>query len=123
MRKSIFIIFSFLFISSLGNAQKGALLEKIGKSDLSSLSKLMEPSIDFCINDGQQNIKKESALKLIKDFLNEVNPRSCRIVHGGDSKENGSYYEVGKLKTAKGNYRVFVYYENKKVVEFRIDNY
>lgn len=123
MRKSILLTAIILFLGMGLSAQKASLLESIGKNDLSGLKMAMKDQIEFCINDGQQNIKKAKALKLIESFLTDVNPKSCRKVHLGDSKQKGSYYEVGKLKTAKGNYRVFIYYENNKVVEFRIDNY
>lgn len=123
MRKSILLTAVFLFMGMALSAQKGSLLESIGKNDLSGLKSAMKEQIEFCINDGQQNVKKTKALELISAFLSDVNPKSCRKVHLGDSKQKGSYYEVGKLKTAKGNYRVFIYYENNKVVEFRIDNY
>lgn len=123
MRKSILVIICALFISGIGFGQGKSVLQSIGKTDLTKLESLMDDKLDFCINDGQKSVNKDFALKSIEKFLNEVSPRSCRKVHFGDSKVKGSYYEVGKLKSAKGNYRVFIYYENDKIVEFRIDNY
>ena len=123
MQKSILILICSFFLLGHSFAQSNSVLKAFGNTDLAKLESLMNDKLEFCINDGQKSVDKQVALKSIEKFLNEVSPRSCRKVHFGDSKVKGSYYEVGKLKSDKGNYRVFIYYEKNKIVEIRIDNY
>ncbi len=104
-------------------AQNKKIVESLANKDLSVLENMMNDQIDFCINDGQKLVSKKEAIASTLAFLNGLNIKSSRKIHTGDSKAQGTYYEVGKLKTDKGAFRVFIYYENDKVVEFRIDNY
>jgi len=123
MRKTIFIMLLSLGFISMGFSQSQDILSSIGKKDLVKLESLMKDKLDFCINDGQRMVSKDFAIKTTLAFLQEIEVKSCRKIHNGNSKEKGTYYEVGKLKSGKGNYRVFIYYEDDQIVEFRIDNY
>ena len=80
MRKSILLTAVILFMGLGLSAQQGSLLESIGKNDLSGLKSAMKDQIEFCINDGQQNIQKNKALGLISAFLKDVLFRVVSII-------------------------------------------
>jgi len=119
-----FITFCLVIgVNSLVFTQSADHFKALGKGNIDAISKIMKSEVEFCINSGQKNISKTEAIQALKTFLEEVGPKSCRKMHDGDSKVKGSYFQVGKLKSEKGNYRVFLYFENDQIVELRIDTY
>lgn len=121
--KNIAFICFFLGLSTFSYGQSKDLFKPMGKGNTTALSELMNDEVEFCINSGQKNISKAEAISALNEFLTKVQPKSARKMHYGDSKVPGSYFQVGKLKTSSGNYRVFIYFENDKIVELRIDDY
>jgi len=112
-----------LGVNAIIISQSTDYFKALGSGNTDALAKVMKSEVEFCINSGQKNISKTEAIGALKEFLADVNPKSCRKMHDGDSKVAGSYFQVGKLKSEKGNYRVFIYFEQDKIVEFRIDDY
>jgi len=111
--KQIFlsIILSAVFLTS-GQAQNiSGYFKEIAKSDITSLSAKFSEDMEVCVNDEQEFMSKAEAIAAITKFLGEVKPFSGAELHKGSSKTNASQYRVGQLKTAKGNYRVFIYLE------------
>jgi len=112
-----------LGVNALVFAQSADHFKALGQGNIDAISKVMKSEIEFCINYGQKNMRKTEAIDARKTFLADVSPKSCRKMHDGDSKVKGSYFQVGKLKSKKGNYRVFLYFEQDQIVELRIDTY
>jgi len=112
-----------LAVNTMVFTQSSDYFKALGKGNINAISKVMKSEVDFCINSGQKSISKNEAISSLKAFLEDVGPVSCRKMHDGDSKVKGSYFQVGKLKSKKGNYRVFLYFEQDKIVELRIDTY
>lgn len=98
--------------STLSTAQNiSSYFKDIGKSDLSKLTAKFSDDMEVCVNDSQEFMTKEEAIKAINDFLANSKPISGSELHQGSSKSKNSQYRVGQLKTAKGNFRVFIYLE------------
>jgi len=112
-----------LGVNAMVFAQSTDHFKALGKGNIDAISQIMKSEVEFCINSGQKNLSKVEALDALKAFFTEVGPKSCRKMHEGDSKVKGSYFQVGKLKSDKGNYRVFLYFEQEQIVELRIDTY
>ncbi len=121
--KYFFTLCILLGVNALIISQSKDYFKPLGSGNTDALAQVMKSEVEFCINSGQKNISKTEALGALKAFLADVKPKSCRKMHDGDSKVAGSYFQVGKLKTEKGNYRVFIYFEQDKIVELRIDDY
>ena len=100
-----------MFLTS-GQAQNiSSYFSEIAKNDISSLSAKFSDDMEVCVDDEQEFMNKAEAIAVISKFLGEVKPFSGAELHQGSSKTNSSQYRVGQLKTAKGNYRVFIYLE------------
>ena len=117
MQKFI-IIFSFLSICTFAQAQNTAAVESsFKKGDASLLITDMAQEIELCIGDDVQFLSSKQAVVALNNWFTKVSPESLsgKIVGGSAVK----YYN-GHLKTAKGSFKLFVYY-NEKSGSYKID--
>jgi len=105
------IILSVLFLS-VGNSQDlSSYFKDIANKDISTMTSKFSNDMEVCVNDTQEFMDKDEAITAIQSFLESVEPISGSELHQGSSKSKASQYRVGRLKTAKGNFRVFIYLE------------
>jgi len=96
----------------------------IEKQDVESISSLLGEETDLCILEDQEILLRSEVKTQLSAFLNTNIPSSCEEVHSGDSKKKTSNYRLGKLQTKTGEqFRIFVYTEDGKIVEIRIDKW
>jgi len=74
------------------------------------LSSNFHSSIDLTILQKQGTYSKAQAEQIIQSFFDEHKPSSYKPNHTGASGD-GSKYMIGTLETAKGNFRVYIYYK------------
>lgn len=95
-----------------GQAQNiSSYFKDIAKGDINTVSSKFSNDMEVCVNDTQEFMSKAEAISAISKFLTKVEPFSGSELHQGSSKTKSSQYRVGQLKTAKGNFRVFIYLE------------
>jgi outer membrane lipoprotein-sorting protein len=108
------IILSVLFVG-IGQAQNiSSYFKDIANKDLSTITAKFSEDMEVCVNDSQEFMDKAEAIKAVKAFLDQIEPISGSELHQGSSKTKSSQYRVGQVKSAKGNYRVFIYLEGDK---------
>lgn len=108
------IVLSVLFVG-MGQAQNiSSYFKDIANKDLSQITTKFSDDMEVCVNDTQEFMDKGDAIAAIQSFLEEVEPISGSELHKGSSKNNKTQYRVGQLKSAKGNFRVFIYLEGAK---------
>ncbi len=113
----VFSIFIFVLIANISFAQDAnSLFKAIGNSDVTTLSANFSNDMEICIGTKQDFYTKAEAKARLTKFFSEINPKSSNFLHKGNAKDNSSEYSVGELNSAKGKYRVFIYYEGAKVV-------
>jgi hypothetical protein len=113
--KSLLIIFS-LFLSAQIMAQPvSGIFAAIGKGDVLSISAKFQSDVELCFDTNQDFYSKASAAKELNKFFSKVQPKSCKQLHEGSSKDKSSAYSVGELVTNKGKFRVFLYMEGSKI--------
>ena len=112
MKKLFLSIILSGLIFTMGQAQEiSSYFKDIASGNISTLSAKFSSEMEVCVNDSQEFMSKAQAISAINSFLTKVQPISGSELHQGSSKSNSSQYRVGQLKTAKGNYRVFIYLE------------
>ncbi len=105
------VILTVLFVG-MGQAQNiSSYFKDIANKDISALTTKFSDEMEVCVNDSQEFMDKAEAIAAIRGFLNDIQPISGSELHQGSSKSKASQYRVGQLKSAKGNYRVFIYLE------------
>ena len=98
----------------MGQAQNiSSYFKDIANKDISALTTKFSDEMEVCVNDSQEFMDKAEAIAAVKSFLEKVKPISGSELHQGSSKSKASQYRVGQLKTAQGNFRVFIYLEGK----------
>jgi len=110
----VFSIILFAFITNIAIGQSN-LFTAIGKADVATLSAQFSNDMEICIGTEQDFYSKSEAVKRLEKFFAEVGPKSSAFKHKGNNKDNTSEYSVGTLKSNKGDYRVFIYFEGDKV--------
>jgi len=96
----------------------------IETQDVESISSLLGEETDLCIIEDQEILLRSEVSTKLGAFLKENTPASCAEVHSGDSKRKNSNYRLGKLQTKSGaQFRIFVFVEDSKIVEIRIDEW
>ena len=123
----LYLIITTLLLSVNMNAQEEKFFAAMESSDITKIIDLMDSRVELCINDSQELYTKREAIRRIQAWLGEVKPKSLTPLHGGESLNNKSHYKVGKLTTASGIFRVFVYIEdisnNPRIKKIQIDNF
>ncbi len=105
------ILLSSIFLVS-GQAQNvSSYFADLGNSDWKTMALKFSSEMEVCVNDSQEFMTKAEAVQAIKGFLSDIKPISGSELHKGSSKSKSTQYRVGQLKTAKGNFRVFIYLE------------
>ena len=107
------VVLTVLFVG-MGQAQNiSSYFKDIANKDISALTTKFSDEMEVCVNDSQEFMDKAEAIAAVKSFLEKVKPISGSELHQGSSKSKASQYRVGQLKTAQGNFRVFIYLEGK----------
>jgi len=119
--KYLLSIFMTLNVSAQSIAN---VFKYIEKQDVESITTLLGEETDLCILEDQEILLKSEVQTQLSAFLNSNSPASCEEVHSGDSKKKTSNYRLGKLQTKSGEqFRIFVFTEDSKIVEIRIDKW
>ena len=85
----------------------------IGDGKVSELIAVMDAEVELTILDKEDIYSREEAGAQLKEFFGQFNPTSFGKVHQGASKANDAEYCIGKLATAKGVFRVYIYVAKK----------
>jgi hypothetical protein len=82
----------------------------------SSLAAFMDQEVDVAVPGSTKKCNANEAVVLLNSFFNSNKPTQFTVVHNADKKDSG--FLVGKLVTAKGEFRVNITYrtENDKAV-------
>jgi hypothetical protein len=82
----------------------------------SPLAALMDREVDVAVPGSTKKCNANEAVALLNSFFNSNKPTQFTVLHNTDKKDSG--FLVGKLVTAKGEFRVNITYrtENGKAV-------
>ena len=124
--KNLIIVFTLTLISSVSYSQTSmSFFKALKNKDTNTIQNYLSSDVDLCIGAYQDYLNKGEALTKIMEFVNKENPISFEILHNGKSTKSGSNYNVAKLVTKSGNYRIFIYFEksnaSNKISEIRFD--
>lgn len=112
----IFSIIILAFSLQFGNTQDAnALFKAIGEQNINVLSDQFVDDLELTIGTDQDFYSKSEAKQRLQSFFSEVKPSSGTFLHKGSSKDKTSNYSVGEMNSAKGKYRVFIYFEGNKI--------
>lgn len=118
-----FVTLLLLIAATLSSAQSAqSFFDAVKTGNTSAMSPLLAADIELCIKSDTEMLSRNEALADIKAFLTSYKPLAVESMHGGSNATNDSKYQVAKLKTSNGTFRIFVYMEGSdKISEVRFD--
>jgi hypothetical protein len=109
--KKLMLVFIVLIVSQVMFSQEkeAALIAKsFGTGDITTIATFFPSSIDMTIVETEDVFSKAQATQILSQFFKANEPSSFDVQHKGASK-GGDYYQIGTLKTKKGQFRVTFY--------------
>ncbi|MDP4712209.1 MAG: DUF4783 domain-containing protein [Saprospiraceae bacterium] len=86
-----------------------AITKAIGAGDAKTLGSYFDAELTVSLPEKEGIYAREEAIPLVAGFFAAHPPQGFVQVHEGASKEGNARYCIGDLKTASGNYRVYLY--------------
>lgn len=121
------LLFTLILLPQILTTQPNfnAIIGAIQKGDIYTLSQFLDNEVELVINDEDGTYNKSQATNIIQDFFNKEKPSVCSITNTGSSRNQGSYYCIGKLIAGGKNYRVNLFFKEKggkyMIQEMRIE--
>lgn len=113
-----------LFWASVATGQE-ALKQAFIEENSSAFSSLLDSKVDLYILGKENYVSRSEAVKSLESFFATHKVSDFKLVHSGESRGQGSNYQIHQLQTDKGAYRVYTYVDSdggKKVIsELRIE--
>jgi hypothetical protein len=105
----LIVLMSVSFLSSRAQGSLDAISKALGTGDAATLSNYFDQNVEVCVLDSEEVYPKTQAIQIVRDFFGKNKPKSYAQVHQGASTGKASQYTIGKLTTATGVFRVYVY--------------
>ena len=125
MKKAMILITGLLIWTGAALGQ-ASLKQAFESENGSAFSNLFDSKVDMYVMGKEQRLSKGDAVKTMDNFFASNHVNSFKLVHSGESRGQGSNYEIHQLQTDKRTYRVYVYYNSeggKKLInELRIED-
>lgn len=82
----------------------------LNKGNVKILVKHFDQTIDLCFSDITQTYSKKQATLVLQKFFSKIEPNHFIILQKGKSNFNNTKYSIGKLSTASGEYKVYMFF-------------
>lgn len=105
----LIVLMSVSFLSVRAQSGLDAITKALSAGDATALSNYFDQNVEVCVMDNEEVYAKTQAAQIVRDFFGKNKPKAYAQVHQGASTGKASQYTIGKLTTATGNFRVYVY--------------
>ena len=95
----------------LSQTVPAGLSEALGKGDASATSAWFHQSLEMSILEEEYETSKNQATRILESFFKSHKPTGFNISFEGTKEQ--SKYAIGTMTTAKGNFRVNMFFLNK----------
>ena len=107
--KNLLLILFLAPVFTVVNGDLAKISTAIKNGDANTLAQYFDESVEISLLDQEDIYDKAQAQKVVAGFFNSHKPQNYSEVHKGASRKEDSHYSIGKLVTADGVYRVYVY--------------
>jgi hypothetical protein len=108
-------VFSFLYVQA---ADTSSISGAFKAGNASMLVSSMDQEVNLAVPGSTKKCNANEAVSMLNTFFGSNKPTGFTVVHNADKKESG--FIVGKLTTAKGEFRVNITYRadgNKAIIQ------
>lgn len=109
------LVFALLAAPLIGQAQQaelGQIAAAIKAGNAKALAAYFDTNLEITILTQEGSYSSSQAEAVVKNFFSKNVPSDFQIIHKGDSGGN-SKYAIGKLQTANGTFRTYIYVKQK----------
>jgi hypothetical protein len=120
----LFLLFSSLFcLIQLTEAQTSDvpadIITALNEGNSSQLSARLNTNVELVIDTKNDVFSKQQASGIIADFFKKNRVISFQLLHKGN--KDAASFVIGTLKTANGNFRVYVLTRKNEIQQLRIE--
>jgi len=120
----LFLLFSSLFcLIQLTEAQSADvpadIITALNEGNSSQLSVRLNTNVELVIDTKNDVFSKQQASGIIADFFKKNRVISFQLLHKGN--KDAANFVIGTLKTANGNFRVYVLTRKNEIQQLRIE--
>jgi hypothetical protein len=120
----LFLLFSSLFcLIQLSEAQTSDvpadIITALNEGNSSQLSIRLNTNVELVIDTKNDVFSKQQASGIIADFFKKNRVISFQLLHKGN--KDAASFVIGTLKTANGNFRVYVLTRKNEIQQLRIE--
>jgi len=116
---------SSLFVSAQ-SAETNAVASALKTGNASAIRGYMTSTINLSIENSNDFYPKAQATQVLSSFFSKNEVENFTLEHDGKSRQGASVYNIGKLYTANGTYRVSFHLVNENgkflIKQLRIDS-
>lgn len=124
MNKAMILIAVMLLTGTYAIGQ-GSLKQAFEEENSGAFTNLLDTKVDLYILGKEKYLSQAEAVKTLDAFFASHSVKGFKLVHSGESRGQGSNYQIHQLQTDKGTYRVYSYYDSeggkKLISELRIE--
>lgn len=95
------------------------IITALGDGNASDLSGYLNDNVELVIGNQNDVFSKQQATGIIADFFRKNRVNSFDVLHKGN--KDAASFVIGTLKTATGNYRVYVLTRKGEIQQLRIE--
>jgi len=97
----------------------------IRSGDSNQISEYLGSTVDVTILDFHGFVDKATTTRKVNEFFQDKSIDGYKIIHTGKSKGKESVYTIGKLKTDKGQFNIYMFItenmDNHTIQEIKIE--
>lgn len=101
------------------NEVSSEIIESLNRGNADSLTDFLNDNVELVIDNKNDVFSKQQATGIIVNFFRKFKVSGFQLLHKGN-KDSASF-AIGTLKTASGNFRVYVLTRNNEIQQLRIE--
>ncbi|MDP4238789.1 MAG: DUF4783 domain-containing protein [Bacteroidota bacterium] len=119
----LFVICSCFILAMPMNAQSievpSEIITALNNGNAGQLSNYFNSSVELFIENKNDVFRKPQAAEIIADFFRKNHVNSFQLLHKGN--KDAASFAIGTLKTATGNFRLYVLTRKNEIQQLRIE--
>lgn len=91
-----------------GQPNLEGIAQAIRSGNAEALGAFFGSTVEISVMDKEDRYSKTDGVRVMREFFASSKPSNFNPVHQGVSKGGDLHYSIGEMRTAQGNYRVYM---------------
>ena len=116
---SVCLLLAVPAINAQSSEVPSEIISALNDGDADQLSEYLNANVELVIDNKNDVFSKQQATGIITDFFRKNRVSSFQSLHKGN--KDAASFTIGTLKTASGNYRVYILTRKNEIQQLRIE--